>query len=313
MTVQALAGRKDDTGKDPWDLVPWDAVRAVVKVLAFGAKKYRTIQTFEDTEAINWWSDYLTGVGQASAIRIELDTSRMGAAGDVMSWSYGQKTQSSQSASERTDANGAITTPNVFKNIKCDERPIPLAEAEISTQSATSGSHLSAQAGKNFSPCDSTKSVFVRSASDLSKRSALSMSITVTFPDKSEESCAVEATTVSGCLAKASTFLSERSPTLKCLRSLSFASKETGYTEITITGDRNWEKGMAYSRLYAATMRHMTAWWEGETADPETGFSHLSHAGCCVLFLMAYELRGIGSDDRPGATEFSSEATRNLK
>jgi hypothetical protein len=70
---------------------------------------------------------------------------------------------------------------------------------------------------------------------------------------------------------------------------------------------------MAYSRLYAATMRHMTAWWEGEKADPETGFSHLSHASCCALFLLAFELRGIGSDDRPGATEFSSEATRALK
>lgn len=78
-------------------------------------------------------------------------------------------------------------------------------------------------------------------------------------------------------------------------------------------GDRNWERGMAYSRLYSAAMRHMIAWWEGEKADPETGYSHLSHAACCILFLLAFELRGIGSDDRPGAKEFSSEATRILK
>jgi hypothetical protein len=76
---------------------------------------------------------------------------------------------------------------------------------------------------------------------------------------------------------------------------------------------RNWEKGMAYSRLYAATMRHMIAWWDGERSDPETGFSHLSHAGCCVLFLLAFELRGIGSDDRPAVKQFSSDATRMLK
>jgi hypothetical protein len=62
---------------------------------------------------------------------------------------------------------------------------------------------------------------------------------------------------------------------------------------------RNWEKGMAWSRPYAALMRHMTAWWEGDRYDAETGFSHLAHAGCCIIFLIAYELRGRGHDDRP--------------
>jgi hypothetical protein len=62
---------------------------------------------------------------------------------------------------------------------------------------------------------------------------------------------------------------------------------------------RNWEKGMAWSRPFAALLRHMTAWWGGEDKDPETGFSHLWHAGCCVMFLIAFEIRGIGQDDRP--------------
>lgn len=63
-------------------------------------------------------------------------------------------------------------------------------------------------------------------------------------------------------------------------------------------GDRNWEKGMAWSRCHAALLRHMMSWWEGEGLDEETGFSHLWHAGCCILFLIAYEIRGIGIDDR---------------
>jgi len=66
---------------------------------------------------------------------------------------------------------------------------------------------------------------------------------------------------------------------------------------------RNWELGMDWSRPYAALLRHLTSWWEGEKADPETGYSHLWHAGCCILFLIAYELRGIGKDDRPKAGE----------
>jgi hypothetical protein len=64
-------------------------------------------------------------------------------------------------------------------------------------------------------------------------------------------------------------------------------------------GDRNWESGMAWSRCYGALIRHVTAWWEGYDFDQETGYSHLWHAGCCILFLIAFEMRGIGTDDRP--------------
>lgn len=64
---------------------------------------------------------------------------------------------------------------------------------------------------------------------------------------------------------------------------------------------RNWEKGMAWSRPFSALMRHMWAWWAGEQADPETGKSHLWHAACCLMFLVAYEQRKTGSDDRPNS------------
>ncbi len=64
---------------------------------------------------------------------------------------------------------------------------------------------------------------------------------------------------------------------------------------------RGWEEGMAWSRPWAACQRHLTAWWSGENTDPETGFSHLWHAGACIVFLIAYEIRGVGTDDRPRA------------
>ncbi len=64
-------------------------------------------------------------------------------------------------------------------------------------------------------------------------------------------------------------------------------------------GPRNWEGGMEWSRYFSALQRHMSAWWLGEKSDPETGMSHLWHAGACIVFLIAYEIRGIGNDDRP--------------
>jgi hypothetical protein len=74
-------------------------------------------------------------------------------------------------------------------------------------------------------------------------------------------------------------------------------------------GRHNWANGMNWSRLYAATFRHLTAWYEGEKTDPETGCSHLSHALCCLLFLAAYEVRGVGRDDRPSAAHREDETT----
>lgn len=68
-------------------------------------------------------------------------------------------------------------------------------------------------------------------------------------------------------------------------------------------GDRNWEAGMGWSRCYAAALRHLTAWHAGEDSDSESGLSHLAHAGCCVVFLLAYQARSIGTDDRPTGSE----------
>lgn len=73
---------------------------------------------------------------------------------------------------------------------------------------------------------------------------------------------------------------------------------------------RGWEAGIDFSRLFSAAMRHMTAWWYGEDTDPETGISHLAHAVCCLLFLLAFVQRRMSTlDDRPRVT--LDDAERN--
>lgn len=60
----------------------------------------------------------------------------------------------------------------------------------------------------------------------------------------------------------------------------------------------NWAKGFEWSRLYGAAQRHLTDWNNGVDKDPETGYSHLWHALCCIVFLVVHEKRGLGTDDR---------------
>lgn len=63
-------------------------------------------------------------------------------------------------------------------------------------------------------------------------------------------------------------------------------------------GARNWELGMDWGRPYAAALRHMNAWQRGEDVDPETGLSHMAHAACNLMMLLAFQERGIGTDSR---------------
>jgi transcription elongation factor Elf1 len=60
----------------------------------------------------------------------------------------------------------------------------------------------------------------------------------------------------------------------------------------------NWAKGFKWTRLIGAAIRHLYAYQRGEDKDPESGLSHIAHAGCCILFLLQYDISKLGEDDR---------------
>ena len=60
----------------------------------------------------------------------------------------------------------------------------------------------------------------------------------------------------------------------------------------------NWRGGLHMSRLLAAAMRHLMAYNDGEDTDPESGLSHLAHAGCCVMFALRMSKDRPDMDDR---------------
>jgi hypothetical protein len=63
-------------------------------------------------------------------------------------------------------------------------------------------------------------------------------------------------------------------------------------------GRYNYTGGMAWHRLIAACLRHVYAFAGSEDLDPESGVSHLGHAGACILMLSVYVKRGLGQDTR---------------
>ena len=68
-------------------------------------------------------------------------------------------------------------------------------------------------------------------------------------------------------------------------------------------GAYNWrlpDQGISASTYYAACLRHMVRWFDGETLDPESGLDHLTHAAACLSILIdAKGIPGAFNDDRP--------------
>lgn len=69
----------------------------------------------------------------------------------------------------------------------------------------------------------------------------------------------------------------------------------------------NWRKGIIFSRLLGACLRHVFSYLGGESKDPESGLSHLAHASCCLMFLLEFEVTRPDLDDR-----YKSEATHQV-
>lgn len=64
-------------------------------------------------------------------------------------------------------------------------------------------------------------------------------------------------------------------------------------------GERNWERGLAFGRMFAALMRHAWAWWRGEQRDPVDGQHHMASVAWYALGLIELERTRAELDDRP--------------
>ena len=58
-------------------------------------------------------------------------------------------------------------------------------------------------------------------------------------------------------------------------------------------GDHNWQElAGGRERYFAAALRHLLAWKEGELLDPDSGLKHLGHAICNLVFLAWFDDHG---------------------
>jgi hypothetical protein len=82
------------------------------------------------------------------------------------------------------------------------------------------------------------------------------------------------------------------------------ADAHRGMVEVLTFGakkyaERNWERGMAWSKVISSLKRHIAKIEEGEDYDVESGLLHADHVQCNAHFLSAYYRIYPKGDDRP--------------
>ncbi len=64
-------------------------------------------------------------------------------------------------------------------------------------------------------------------------------------------------------------------------------------------GRYNWRLHTVSATVYYdAAWRHLSAWFDGEDIDPESGVSHLAHVMACMTILLDAKQHGMLNDNR---------------
>lgn len=71
--------------------------------------------------------------------------------------------------------------------------------------------------------------------------------------------------------------------------------------------------GVRGSVYYDACLRHLTAWWEGQDIDPDSGLPHIAKAIACLFVMRDSQLIGNFVDDRPPSHKDNWQEELNKK
>jgi hypothetical protein len=56
----------------------------------------------------------------------------------------------------------------------------------------------------------------------------------------------------------------------------------------------------AKNRYFAAAMRHLRAWQDGEKSDEDSKLNPLAHAMCCLIFLLWFDMHHVTPQQKDG-------------
>ena len=268
------AGIRHDQDKLAWNLVPMEHLEGMVRVLMFGAKKYRAILA----PKLKPWG--VSVVAKTGPLKPE------DFATAVMSEVACLTIQGSWSESESTSSNIRSRIESAF----------------LSTTSQGSLSDKRIQSTKQSEETHTIE----RSMDSLPKRWTKPNAGLAEFVAKGRPLCTQTIVMqLDGCevsfAVSAITGLDSSTTTLACLERLLNISLPA--SEYIATGTHNWRKGLHYSRVTNSLQRHLNEFNAGNDIDEETGLRHVDHILCNALFLSGITKEHPEMDDRFGSDD----------
>lgn len=280
----APIGRKFDTGKPRWELLPFKEVQEIVEIFTFGAEKYTNKIDLDSNYMLSSLEEELEEWNTAlNAINIEWYIHE-GCVDLATINNLKKRIPNTQSDNEKTEGNGNKGIPINSLSIGIVDAQTQLRKKRIKELKEIESSETVVSPKKQLSFYYKNKITNARYVNE-SFLNAPCILIMTLQQDLQEVTYVVAATTVLECLVTISLVLKKQLGIFSRLQQLDLSNQLTATAKFT--GDENWKHVRPFRKRYlGALLRHVTAWAEGERNDPESGKSHLAHAGCCLLFLM---------------------------
>jgi len=261
-----VTGAQKGSKPERYDLIPADAMDEVARVYGEGAKKYGK------KGECNCKSRAEIAVPQ------ELKSTALNAAEVVTRKTYSNATLNTNNGKKPTAANGENVILKGAENLpESTAKSLLLLAKQLET--TDSPSKNTSQLQKNLVDC----------AEQLRQ---LGLSTIITSQVKSEDRCATDV-----ILAQDSSRSVEKNGQEEHLPGCPALNVDTSH--------RNWEKGYSFGLSIAALERHVSKFKQNIDIDSDDNLHHMAHVVFHALALIAFQKRGIGTDDR---TEFGKRA-----
>ncbi len=280
-------GKKNDSGKRRWGLLPWEEVGMIVDVLMVGAKKYTQEIELNLSDSILFLLKELEICPNVN-IAIKKFT-RLECADVITKNICRREILIIKKGKEKIVLNGNGIIKNGEENTKKEEIKIPKEREDIMNLADNLFLGNMDCLPKMANYYYGNKEIDALYVEEVLKNTKC-IWIMMIEQKRQEDIYVVNAITDLDFLEITLKVLKKQ---FNILKNVQLKNSLTNSFNFLIYGNENWklvEDGKR--RYYEALIRHVTAWWCGESCDKDDGLHHLAHAGCCLLFLLWIDKNG---------------------
>lgn len=304
--TEPVQGQKFDTGKPRFSLLPKGVLTSILRVLEYGANKYRVdipvdFHTFKHNLEDFKWQEQVSA-NPAERLKVSCHKGYVPHATEIQPLSL----QSVQTVNNSENfLQKQVNVDLVMRNKDCQTNLKNLLLKGLIEKHILSETAMQGKSEKETGSVESVQSMLRKRNEGLlseilqstgCQNTSIEFFVNVGVQSAEAQNAHILTTIIQQgsleicCVVSAIKVLDCYKTMLLLLETFLHTSPNIQLVKEYKTGIDNWQHvENPRERYYDAAMRHLYAWFNGESKDLETGESHLAHAICCLLFLLWFE------------------------